>query len=48
MLWTIFALLLAIWLLGLIAGTAFGGLIHLVLVLAVAVLIQVVTGRQVI
>lgn len=47
MLWTIFALLLAIWLLGLITGTAFGGLIHLVLVLAVAVLlIQVVTGRQ--
>jgi hypothetical protein len=48
-LWTIFALLLAVWLLGLITGTAFGGLIHLVLVLAVAVLlIQVVTGRQVI
>jgi uncharacterized protein DUF5670 len=47
MLWTIIALLIVLWLLGLIGG--FGGnLIHLLLVIAAVVLIyQLITGRRV-
>jgi hypothetical protein len=46
MLWTIFAILLVLWLLGWGFHIA-GGLIHLVLVLAVIVLIiNLVTGRS--
>jgi hypothetical protein len=42
-------ILLVMWLLGLIGGVAFGGFIHLLLVLAVIVLVvQLVTGRRVI
>jgi Family of unknown function (DUF5670) len=49
MLWTVFVILLVLWLLGLITGAAFGGFIHLLLVLAVIVLvIQLVAGRRVI
>jgi Family of unknown function (DUF5670) len=47
MLWTIFVILLVLWLLGLVSGVAFGGFIHLLLVLAVITLvIQLVTGRR--
>ena len=48
MLWTIFAILLVLWLLGF--GFHIGGsLIHLLLVLAVIVLlIQLFTGRRVV
>ena len=46
MLWTIIAILFALWLLGLIAHVG-GGLIHLLLVVAVVVLIiNLVTGRR--
>jgi hypothetical protein len=46
MLWTIFAILLILWLLGWGFHIA-GGLIHLLLVLAVIVLIiNLVTGRR--
>jgi hypothetical protein len=46
MLWTIFAILLILWLLGWGFHIA-GGLIHLLLVLAVVVLIiNLVTGRR--
>ena len=46
MLWTIFAILLVLWLLGFGFHIA-GGLIHLLLVLAVIVLvINLVTGRR--
>jgi hypothetical protein len=46
MLWTIFAILLVLWLLGFGFHVA-GGLIHLLLVLAVIVLIiNLVTGRR--
>jgi Family of unknown function (DUF5670) len=49
MLWTVFVVLLVLWLLGLITGAAFGGFIHLLLVLAVIVLVvQLVSGRRVI
>lgn len=46
MLWTIVAILLILWLLGLVANVA-GGFIHLLLVLAVIVFIaQLLTGRR--
>jgi len=46
MLWTIIAVLLILWLLGFSLHIA-GGLIHLLLVVAVAVLIfQLITGRR--
>ena len=47
MLWTIIALLVLLWLLGLI-GHIGGGLIHILLVIAAVVLIyQLITGRRV-
>ena len=47
MLWTIFAVLLALWLLGLV-GRVGGGMIHLLLVLATILLLyQLFTGRRV-
>jgi Family of unknown function (DUF5670) len=46
MLWTIIAILVVLWLLGLI-GHIGGGLIHLLLVIAAVVLIfQLITGRR--
>ena len=46
MLWTIFASLLVLWLLGLIGGIG-GGLIHLLLVIAAIVLIfNLLSGRR--
>ena len=46
MLWTIFAILLVLWLLGFGFGVG-GNLIHLLLVIAVIVLlIQLFTGRR--
>ena len=47
MLWTIFVILLVLWLLGLVGGYVLGGFIHLLLVIALVVLIiQLVSGRQ--
>ena len=48
MLWTIFVILLVLWLLGFISGIGSGtNLIHLLLVLAVIVLIyNLLTGRR--
>jgi len=47
MLWTIIALLVVLWLLGLL-GHIGGALIHLLLVIAAVVLIfQLITGRRV-
>lgn len=47
MLWTIIVILLILWLLGFSFGVA-GGLVHLLLVIAVIVLIyQLITGRRV-
>jgi hypothetical protein len=46
MLWTILVILLVLWLLGLI-GSIGGGLIHLLLVVAAIVLVyQLLTGRR--
>ena len=46
MLWTIFAILLVLWLVGLLAHIG-GGLIHLLLVVAAIVLVfNLLTGRR--
>jgi hypothetical protein len=39
MLWTVFLILLVLWLLGLVTSYTFGGLIHILLLLAVLVLL---------
>jgi hypothetical protein len=47
MLWTIFVILLVLWLIGLVSSYTMGGFIHLLLVLAVIVLIvNLITGRK--
>ena len=49
MLWTIFVILIVMWGLGMVSAYTMGGLIHILLVLAVvAVLIQVINGRRVV
>jgi len=47
MLWTIFVILVILWLLGLISGYTIGGFVHVLLVIAiVVVLIRVIQGRR--
>ena len=47
MLWTIFVILLVLWLLGLVSSYTLGGFIHILLVIALVVLvIQLITGRR--
>jgi hypothetical protein len=47
MLWTLFVVLLVLWLLGVVSSYTFGGFIHLLLVLAIAVvLIRIIQGRN--
>jgi hypothetical protein len=47
MLWTIFIILLILWLLGFISGYTIGGFIHILLVIAiVVVLIRIIQGRR--
>jgi hypothetical protein len=49
MLWTIFAILLILWLLGLVANYTLGGLIHLLLVVAlIIVVVRLLQGRRVV
>jgi hypothetical protein len=46
MLWTIFIVLLVLWVLGMVTSTTLGGFIHLLLLIAVAVvLIRIIQGR---
>jgi hypothetical protein len=48
MLWTIFVILLVLWLLGLVSGQVFGGFIHILLIVAlVVVVLQLLSGRRV-
>jgi thiamine transporter ThiT len=48
MLWTIAVVLAVLWVLGLVSSYTLGGFIHVLLVLAIAVLlIQVIQGRRV-
>ena len=47
MLWTIFVLLLVMWLLGMVSSYTLGGFIHVLLVLAIVmVLIRIIQGRN--
>lgn len=47
MLWTIFIVLLVLWLLGIVSGYTLGGFIHILLVIAVAaILIRIIQGRS--
>ncbi|HSL71926.1 MAG TPA: lmo0937 family membrane protein [Longimicrobiales bacterium] len=47
MIWTIFVILLVLWLLGLVSGYTLGGFIHILLVIAiVVVLIRLIQGRR--
>jgi Family of unknown function (DUF5670) len=47
MLWTIFVILLVLWLLGVVSSYTLGGFIHILLVLAVVVLIfNLLSGRR--
>jgi predicted nucleic acid-binding Zn ribbon protein len=47
MLWTLAVILLVLWLLGLVTSYTMGGLIHILLVVAlVVVVVQVLQGRR--
>jgi len=49
MLWTIFVILLVLWLLGMVSSYTMGGFIHVLLVVAVVVLlIRLIQGRKLI
>lgn len=49
MLWTIFVILLVLWLLGMVSSYTMGGFIHILLIIAVVVLIiRLIQGRRVI
>ena len=48
MLWTLFTILIVMWLLGLVTSYTLGGFIHILLVLAIVVLaIRVIQGRRI-
>jgi hypothetical protein len=48
MLWTILAILLALWLLGMLSGTTMGGVLHLLLVVALVIfVVRMLTGRNI-
>ena len=47
MLWTIFVILLVLWLVGLVSHLVFGGFLHILLVVAIAIgLAQILMGRR--
>jgi hypothetical protein len=47
MLWTIFVILLILWLLGIVSSYTLGGFIHILLVIAlVVIVIRVIQGRR--
>ncbi len=48
MLWTIFVILLVLWLLGMISAYTLGGFIHILLIIALVVLvIRLIQGKRV-
>jgi hypothetical protein len=48
MLWTICVILIVLWLLGMVSSYTMGGLIHILLVVAIiVVLIRVIQGRKI-
>jgi Family of unknown function (DUF5670) len=47
MLWTIFVILLVLWALGMVSSYTLGGFIHILLLVAIAVvLIRIIQGRR--
>jgi len=47
MLWTICAVLIILWLLGIVTSYTMGGLIHILLVIAIiVVLVRIIQGRK--
>lgn len=47
MLWTIFVILLVLWILGMVSSYTMGGFIHVLLIIAIAVmLIRLIQGRN--
>jgi hypothetical protein len=45
--WTIFVILVIMWLLGMVSSYTLGGFLHLLLILAIAiVLIRIIQGRR--
>ena len=47
MLWTVFVVLLLLWLVGMVSSYTLGGFIHLLLLLAIATaLIRIIQGRR--
>jgi hypothetical protein len=48
MLWTLFLVLVVLWALGLVTSYTMGGLIHVLLVIAVVVLVlRIIQGRRI-
>jgi len=48
MLWTICVILIVLWLLGVVTAYTMGGLIHILLVIAIiVVLVRIIQGRKV-
>ncbi len=46
-LWTIFVILLVLWLLGLVSGYTLGGFVHILLLIAlVVIVIRLIQGRR--
>jgi hypothetical protein len=47
MLWTIFVILVVLWLLGVVTSYTLGGFVHILLVLAlIALIFQLISGRR--
>jgi hypothetical protein len=47
MLYTIAVVLIILWLIGLVSGTTMGGLIHILLVIAIVViLVRIISGQK--
>jgi hypothetical protein len=48
MLWTILAILLILWLLGLVSGYTLGGFVHILLVIAlIVVVVRLIQGKKI-
>ncbi|MEP7341259.1 MAG: lmo0937 family membrane protein [Acidobacteriota bacterium] len=49
MLWTIFVILLVLWLLGMVSSYTLGGFVHILLLIALVVLVlRIIQGRRVV
>jgi len=49
MLWTIFVILLVLWILGIVSSYTLGGYIHILLIIAIVVLlIRLIEGRRIV